>query len=328
MHIDYSVAIRTTGKGGEKYQKLLDSLKIQTVLPNEILVVLPEGADLPGERLGTEKFIFAPRGMMTQRIFGVENARNEIVLCCDDDIEFDKDFVQKLLRPILDKSYDIVVGELLAFLPPKGKFKNISSILSLSAIPMGKGSGKYVRIIRSGGWKYYRFDPNVPRYLPTESAAGTMLMTTKTAWTRLRFKDELWAQHGALAPMEDQIMFYKAFLQGSRVAVVTDAHYIHNDSKNSLSNAEAKIQKSRYSGYNHRVFWQRFIYDQQKNKAARIVSHYLYLHKYLVGRAFMLATSIYKPERRSFLKEMAKGEQAAKSFIKSDSYAGMKPIYR
>ena len=36
--MEYSVVIRTLGTAGEKYQKLLNSLKNQTVLPKKILV--------------------------------------------------------------------------------------------------------------------------------------------------------------------------------------------------------------------------------------------------------------------------------------------------
>lgn len=48
----YSVYIRTLGKGGDKYQRLLDSIKKQTIQPLEVVVVLPYGYKKPKERLG------------------------------------------------------------------------------------------------------------------------------------------------------------------------------------------------------------------------------------------------------------------------------------
>ena len=39
--MEYSVAIRTLGTAGEKYQMLLDSLNRQTIMPRKILVYIP-----------------------------------------------------------------------------------------------------------------------------------------------------------------------------------------------------------------------------------------------------------------------------------------------
>lgn len=56
MDIDYSVVIRTIGKAGEKYQKLLDSIAGLVPRPKAVIVVLPEGYDLPVTRCGTIPF--------------------------------------------------------------------------------------------------------------------------------------------------------------------------------------------------------------------------------------------------------------------------------
>ena len=94
--IEYSVIIRTTGKAGEKYQKLLDSVSKLDPQPREIIVVLPEGYDLPDERLGRETFYFSPKGMVRQRLAGVAVCKTDYALICDDDVSFPSDFVKKL----------------------------------------------------------------------------------------------------------------------------------------------------------------------------------------------------------------------------------------
>ena len=43
MNVKYSVAIRTLGTAGEKYIKLLKSIDAQTIKPEKVIVVLPEG---------------------------------------------------------------------------------------------------------------------------------------------------------------------------------------------------------------------------------------------------------------------------------------------
>ena len=59
--IDYSVVIRTTGNAHEKYQNLLNSVSNLIPPPKEIIVVLPEGYDLPEEKLGWETYYFSPK---------------------------------------------------------------------------------------------------------------------------------------------------------------------------------------------------------------------------------------------------------------------------
>ena len=98
--IDYSVVIRTTGKAGEKYQRLLESVACLEPAPREVIVVLPEGYDLPEEQLGWETFYFCPRGMVIQRMTGIAKCKSRYALICDDDVMFGSDFVRQLYRPV------------------------------------------------------------------------------------------------------------------------------------------------------------------------------------------------------------------------------------
>ena len=41
--ISFSIAIRTLGRAGAKYQKLLDSIAQSEIQPEKVVVVLPEG---------------------------------------------------------------------------------------------------------------------------------------------------------------------------------------------------------------------------------------------------------------------------------------------
>ena len=91
--IDYSVVIRTTGKAGEKYKRLLSSIDALLPRPREVIVVLPEGYDLPPERLGWETFHFCPKVMVSQRLYAIRVCRTPYALISDDDIAFDSHFV-------------------------------------------------------------------------------------------------------------------------------------------------------------------------------------------------------------------------------------------
>ena len=56
MKFSYSVVIRTLGNSGEKYSRLLHSIAKQTVEPEEIIVVIPDGYELDYQ-LGNERIV-------------------------------------------------------------------------------------------------------------------------------------------------------------------------------------------------------------------------------------------------------------------------------
>ena len=55
IKFEYSVAIRTVGKAGDKYIKELESPHHQTVKPKHIYVHLAEGFDRPQTQVGMEE---------------------------------------------------------------------------------------------------------------------------------------------------------------------------------------------------------------------------------------------------------------------------------
>ena len=65
--MEYTVVIRTLGKAGEKYQRMLDSLKAQTFQPKDIIVYIAEGYNIPKETIGTERYVYVKKGMVAQR---------------------------------------------------------------------------------------------------------------------------------------------------------------------------------------------------------------------------------------------------------------------
>ena len=118
---EYSVAIRTIGKAGEKYQKLLNSIKGCVHKPKKIVVVLPEGFEPPKEQLGYEEFVYCPKSMIGQRLEALKHIDTEYTLFLDDDISFDLDFVDKLLEPLEEGLFDCLIarrGRFSPFFPP------------------------------------------------------------------------------------------------------------------------------------------------------------------------------------------------------------------
>ena len=105
----YSVVIRTLGNTGEKYLQMLKAIEQQTVKPEEIVVVIPEGYALD-HSLGNERIIRSAKGMVSQRAVGIAEAKGEYLLVLDDDLDFPPDFAEQLYLHLVKEDLDCVLA--------------------------------------------------------------------------------------------------------------------------------------------------------------------------------------------------------------------------
>lgn len=259
-HIDYSVIIRTTGKAGEKYRELLRSISALVPAPQEVIVVLPEGYDLPEDKIGWETFCFCPKGMVRQRLHGIDMCKTRYALISDDDIGFDPDFVQRLYAPIRDGEYGITAGPLLEFFPPKG-IQTLFWALGAAAVPTVFHKDRYATVLRSTGYSYNRnIDLNNTRVYESQTAAWTCFFADVERLRDIHFEDELWMDRMGYSAHDDNAMFYKAWLRGNKTGIVSTAAYRHLDGKTSTKGRAVGVEVA--TGFNRFVFWYRFIYQQ------------------------------------------------------------------
>ncbi len=270
-HIDYSVIIRTTGKADLKYQKLLDSVSRLVPQPREILVVLPQGNDLPAEQLGRETFLFCPKGMVRQRMAGIEACRTDYALVCDDDISFPPDFVEKLHIPLQKGLGSFSVAPLYTFLPESGANAFLCTMMGSAVPTVFHRHDRYITVLKSTGYSYNRNLEQAPgKYYVTQSAAWTCFYADIRELKRLDFDKEVWLDAHGYSAMDDQTMFYKAWLMGMKTIVVPDAFYEHLDAQTSTKGNNVDVLYSR--SFNRIVFWHRFIYSLQPDLFSRIIS--------------------------------------------------------
>lgn len=320
MDIDYSVVIRTIGKAGEKYQKLLDSIAGLVPRPKAVIVVLPEGYDLPEERLGWESFCFSQKGMVPQRVTGIENCQTRYALVCDDDVSFASDFVEKLYEPVRQGLGAFSVGPLYSFLPPKGANALLCTVMAAASPTFFHRRDRYVSVLRSSGYSYNRhLAPG--RYYETQSAAGTCFFADVSKWKEIEFEKEIWLDANGYAALEDQTMFYKAWLQGKKTMVVSDAVYEHMDAKTSTRNNKPAVRYSMQ--YNRLVFWHRFIYSQQKIRALSVLC---YIYRLLWELAYTLVNLARKRSTVDDWKVMAAGWRDGWTYIHSEEYASLSRV--
>ena len=106
--MEYSVAIRTLGTAGEKYQQMLDSLDSQTIRPKSIMVYIAEGYPLPKETIGYEKYVYVKKGMVSQRALSYDEISTEYILFLDDDVYLPPDGVKMMYEALQNKKADVI----------------------------------------------------------------------------------------------------------------------------------------------------------------------------------------------------------------------------
>lgn len=319
----YSVAVRTLGTAGEKYQKLLNSIANQTIQPEKIVVVLPEGYNPPKEQLGSEEFVFCKKGMVIQRLEALKYIDSEYVLFTDDDIEFESTYIEKLKNSV-ENGYSCAAGPLLELLPPDNMKYFFASILG-GACVMFRGKEKYyIRILRTGGWSYHHIDTTENKIYETESLPWANFLISKNVMHEIAFEDELWVEKTGYSAFEDRVMFYKLIKNGYRIGVVADAHYMHNDAKSSF--ASVKLEPIYAAAFNHYVFWHRFLYSLSKNPIEKLWMKICI--SYYIGMGSVYGKLLMKSGRRTKEQNEAsqKGFTDAKNYVKSQEYQNLPKV--
>lgn len=316
--LDYSVVIRTVGTAGEKYQQLLNSVHKQTVKPREILVVLPEGYNLPPEQLGYERFVYSPKGMVVQRVVGALEAAGEYCLFLDDDLSFEDTFVEKLSRPILEGRADISFPVLKEMLPQSFKVKLIAAITG-SALPLFNEKKYVTKIISSGG---YAYNPAVINLSEGEffaqTASGTCYLVKKTDALKMDLSEEIWLEKTSYALPDDQVMFYKFHKLGFRILGLVGLGFVHLDAGGS---APDRLQKASFAmGRNKLIFWHRFIYLPDRGFFSRAFSVTCLLYWIVISILFRSIGSVFSKKQRVILKCTVAGLKSGFSFLHSDEY--------
>lgn len=318
----YSVAIRTLGTAGEKYEKLLRSIQNQTIQPEKIIVVLPDGYEKPTFQLGVEEFVFCEKGMITQRLEAMRYIDSDYILFSDDDIEYSKNYVELLADVLLNNGVDCAAGPLTEFFPKKSLKYACASILGGACVMLRGKDDFYVRVLNTGGWSYnHDINKSEHRVYKTESLAWTTFLIDTKVMKSIKFKDEMWLDKTGYSAFEDRVMFYKIIKNGYCIAVVSDAYYKHNDGKTSTVNL--RLEPIYAASFNHYVFWHRFLYSLSKNPLEKLwmracINYYVWMNR-LYSRLLLLSGR----RTREQAEASRKGFADAKLFVKSEEYKGL-----
>lgn len=323
--IDYSVIIRTTGKAKEKYASLLKSIAQLDPQPKAVIVVLPDGYELPEERLGWERFFFSPMGMVIQRMTGIAHCQTRYALVCDDDVQFGPDFVRKLHEPVARGDYGFSVGPLYAFLPAKGG-KALADLLMGNAVPTIFHTDRYVSTLRTTGYSYNRhLEAEKRRYYETQAAAWTCFYADMEALRSIDFEaEQQWLDSHGYSALDDQTMFYKAWLRGWKTVVVPDAVYQHLDARTSTRDHREPVLYSRI--FNRVVYWHRFVFRQERHFLGKLWAAICLGYRMAWIGIYDVLDLLRKRIGINEMKIRAKAFRDAWKYLKTEAYQSLPPV--
>lgn len=260
--MEYSAVIRTLGKGGVYYQKTLDSLMGQTLKPKSIIVYIADGYPLPSETVGVERCVYVKKGMVAQRALPYDEVDTEFILFLDDDVFLPPDSVEKLFDELEQNKGDVIAPNLF-----DNHLKSFSAKLRLSLLGREVcrlfGSRWGFKVLSTAGFSYIN-NPKKSVY-ESQTNAGPCFLCRKKDFLRINYEDELWLDETPYAFPDDQVMFYKMYLNGLKILTSYDSGIVHLDAGSSTGSSD-RTCKVIYSEYRNKlIFWYRFLYSNENN---------------------------------------------------------------
>lgn len=316
--MDYSVAIRTLGRAGHKYQTLLDSLKSQTIKPKDIYIYIAEGYPIPEETIGFEKYVYVKKGMVAQRALRYEEIVSEYILFLDDDLFLPSDTVEKMFALMREKGVDVISPDVM----PNHKrdfLGRIMMMISARMVPRRCDSYWGYKVMPNAGYSY-NMCPDKDTYY-SQTNAGACFLCKKEDFLKIKFDDELWLDQVGYPLGEDQVMYYKMYLYGLKQLTWYTHNVIHLDAGANQSSRD-KVRSLIFSDFRFKlIFWHRFIFRPCSNAFDKMVAVVAILYTLL----FTLVISIIKLEPQIFKVKWA-AIMNALEFIKSEEYHNLSKI--
>jgi glycosyltransferase involved in cell wall biosynthesis len=312
----YSIAIRTLGKGGEKYIKELNSIVRQTIQPEKVIVYIAEGYKIPDVRIGKEEYIFVKKGMVAQRALDYKEIDSPNILLLDDDVYLPDNAVEIMTKELTDGHADVIAAD--TFHPQTNTFWGVIRDW-LSNLTYPHFSDKWAfKVLRNASCSY-NARPNKPFYL-SQSAAGPASLWRKETLISIHFKDELWLDNMGFAWGDDQLMFYKAYLNGFKLMVSYDSGIVHLNAKTASSVKDVSSDRWMRRAMCQYLIWYRSCYSvngvSQMEKLLRLLS---FVFKVVQGLFVHLCYSILKLHPAftcAYLKGILLGYKYAKNSLR------------
>lgn len=280
INTEYSIAIRTLGKAGIKYQQMLDSIKQLTIQPQKIIVYIAEGYEIPKETINKEIYVYTRKGMVAQRAIQFKEIETEYCLFLDDDVYLAPDSIEKMFQALEKYKADVISPALFLH-----KFSFLQFVV-LNVVPHNDKNYAY-KILPSGGFSYNEMKNRDVCF--SESNSGPCFLCKKNTMLSINLNNELWLDETGYALWDDQTMFYKMYLSGYKILTIFNSGIVHLDASSSKLGVDI-IEKIVYADSRNRlIFWYKFIYKQKKGFLSKtkviIALYYSYIMQLLLFSA-------------------------------------------
>ena len=316
----YSVAIRTLGTAGSKYQETLDSIARQTIKPDAVFVYIPWSYELPKETIGIEEYVRCDKGMVTQRSLPFNEISSEFILFLDDDLSFEKDFVEHLFTDLIKMGGDCICPDIY--------YVHEKSLAKRALYFFGGTWPHFMREwsfrIRLDGHYSYNSSPHNSDVLLSQSGAGACILCKKEAYEAIHFADERWMDQFHFGLGEDQLFLFKLYKYGFKLLTSYNARIIHLDA--GTGHERDKSDEYRASGFCRYMIWYRTIFSEKKELLWKIRCSMAFAVSCFLFVLLCLAL-IIKYRSISPLCAYFEGIKIAKKFIHSQDYLRIPSYY-
>lgn len=316
MDLRYSVAIRTVGKAGEKYEKEIRSIEQQTIPPKHIYVFLAEGFEQP-PKVGSEEYIITPKGLVHQRAPQFDYQECDYLLVLDDDVFLPEHSVERMFEILSQKEGDCIIPD--TFPTQNSSLKQRIINYFSNNVSARNNDGWAIRIKKSGAFSYNNC-PESGAVYRTESGAGPAFFIKKESFQKIKYDEEYWVdQFPAGTFYEDQLMFYKMYVNGLKMYLMYGSGVLHLDAGTN-NQREKSYEKLLYRSMANYVIWHRSVYKVFGNTAlSKITYRFAFGYRFFCGLLTRLVFSTINHSGK-FYKAYIEGLKVGKRFTKSKEY--------
>lgn len=307
--MEYTVAIRTLGTAGEKYQCLLDSLINQTIKPARIIVYIAEGYHIPKETAGIEEYIYVKKGMVAQRALDYKEVTTDYILFLDDDVYIPPYGVERLFDSLEKYNGDVISPDVFNNAGRSTKQEIPLRLSGRISVRFNDNTWGY-KVMRNGGYSYNKHPRPI---MKSQTNAGPCFLCKKNDFEKIRFQEELWLDDMPYALGEDQTMFYKMFLSGLNVLTSYNSGIKHLDAGTAVNNVEKDKVLAFCDCRFKLIFWKKFLFDNV-TRSSKVVNLICFIYTIIIN----MLISLIKGDM-TILKQKCSGYKSGLQFFKTNS---------
>ena len=259
----YSISIRTLGTAGNKFRQELESIKIQTVKPEKVLVYIAEGCLRPKYTIGEEEYVWVKKGMVAQRTLPYDEISSDCILMLDDDVQLAPDSAERMLKAIEENGADAVGADVFQNHRMSLRTKAYAAITNL--VFPHRSSKWAFKVCRNESFSYNSHP--VKLFYWSQSCGGPAVLWRKDAFIKLHFEDELWLDSLGFAYGDDLLETYKLYKNGGRLGVLYDAGITNLDAQSSSAGFKKSPEHIYVRTKASYMIWYRCLYRNGKDTA-------------------------------------------------------------